>query len=431
MEVNYNRVNFYDFTRDVKPPNRFLVWLQYVLSRLTMPNVPFTYEKIGIEGLKPPFILLSNHMQFVDFKLTAQITYPLPLCNIVAIDGYTHRAFLLRAIGSIPKRKFVTELNTLRSIRRVLDKGAVLSLYPEARYTPIGTLAPLPESLGVMCRRMKVPVVIIKHHGNHLQKPFWDQHRPRRVPLHSVMKLILTPEQIASMSSEEVNEALRREMYYDEYRYWQESGFRITEPYRAEGLHKVLYRCPACNTDFSMRSSGAELYCKSCGKRWELGETGFLAAKEGETEFNHVPDWFEWQRGCVREEILAGDYFFEDDIELYSLPGVDRYHYLGRGRLRHDLNGFLITGYHNGAPIRIERKPLSIHGLHVEYDYFRVLKGRDAIDISTENDSFFCFPERQLMLTKLSFATEEMYSLARQNVRRNLRGRRTKDAAQA
>ena len=151
--------------------------------------------------------------------------------------------------------------------------------------------------------------------------------------------------------------------------------------------------------------------------RWELSETGFLSANAGETEFPHVPDWFEWQRGCVRDEILSGNYFYEDEIELYSLPGTDKYHYLGCGRLRHDESGFLITGHFNGAPIRIERKPLSMHALHVEYDYRRVLKGRDALNICTENNSFYCFPERQLTLTKLSLAAEEMYSLARGNIR--------------
>ena len=73
------------------------------------------------------------------------------------------------------------------------------------------------------------------------------------------------------------------------------TGIRITEPYRAEGLHKVLYQCPHCGAE-AMDSAGAEIFCTECGKRWNLNEDGTLSALDGETEFSHVPDWFEWER---------------------------------------------------------------------------------------------------------------------------------------
>ena len=34
-----------------------------------MAGQPYEIEKIHMEGLKPPYILLSNHMHFVDFHL--------------------------------------------------------------------------------------------------------------------------------------------------------------------------------------------------------------------------------------------------------------------------------------------------------------------------------------------------------------------------
>jgi hypothetical protein len=44
----------------------------------------------------------------------------------------------------------------------------------------------------------------------------------------------------------------------------------------------------------------------------------------------------------------------------------------------------------------------------VEYD-FGPLKKRDCVDISTENDSFYCCLSQPIQLTKLAFATEELY----------------------
>ena len=114
---------------------------------------------------------------------------------------------------------------------------------------------------------------------------------------------ILTPEQISQMSVDEINATLRKELNYDEYRYQKDNGIRITEPYRAEGLHKVLYQCPRCMTEFKMDSKGTELFCTECGKRWNWNEDGNLEALDGETEFPHIPDWYAWQRQQVRKVI--------------------------------------------------------------------------------------------------------------------------------
>ena len=52
-----------------------------------------------------------------------------------------------------------------------------------------------------------------------------------------------------------------------------------------------------------MDSKGADLFCTACGKRWHWHEDGRLEATEGETEFDHIPDWFEWERSEVRRQL--------------------------------------------------------------------------------------------------------------------------------
>ena len=119
-----------------------------------------------------------------------------------------------------------------------------------------------------------------------------------------------------------------------------------------------------------------------------LKEDGSLQAKEGETEFTRVPDWFAWERTQVEEQIASGTYSFEDEVEVYSLPRCWRFEALGKGKLSHTPGeGFLLTGEHNGAEYRIRRAPLQTNSLHVEYDYCYI-KPFDCVDISTENDSF-------------------------------------------
>jgi len=414
IEVNYRNKKRYRTAKYPLHQTKFWTWLIWFLSKFALIGKDFKVETVNMEGLKPPYMILSNHMHFIDFELTAMATYPHPVSNVVSIDGYVVKWFLLEWIGAIATRKFTTDIHLVKSIRHVLKRGDILAMYPEARYTPCGTLAFLPDSLGKLVKMNKVPLVTVVHHGNHLYAPFWNFRSKRKVPMHTVLTQILTAEQIEAMSVDEINTAIRDALQYDEYRYQKEQGIRITEPNRAEGLHKVLYQCPHCGKEFTMDSKGAELFCTACGKRWLWQEDGYLKALDGETEFDHIPDWFHWERQQVKEQIENGTYSFRDEVEVWSLPRVWRYIPLGKAVLTHDIEkGFVLEGRYRGEKYFIQRQPAQTNSLHVEYD-FGPLKKLDFVDISMENDSFYCNPTQKNVITKLAFATEELYLRSQQ-----------------
>ena len=298
MDVKYGKKPYNTAKLPIRQP-LIMTSLLALVSRIAMPRgIPYKIEKIGMEGLKPPYMLLSNHMYFVDFQLSAMATFPHRVNNVATIDGYYRRPWLMELLGCICKRKFTTDLHLIRSIRHVLQKNKdVLCMYPEARYSPVGTTAILPDALGKMIKLAKVPVVVMVHHGNYLHTPFWNYRKPRKVPLYTTMTKVLSAEEVAEKSAEEINRIVREAMMYDEYRWQREQNLHITEEYRAEGLHKVLYQCPACKTEHQMASEGTKLYCTSCGKTWEMDELGVLRALTGETEFSHIPDWTGQRRG--------------------------------------------------------------------------------------------------------------------------------------
>ena len=408
-EVNYKNKKTYNTAKYPIRQPLIIVWLIWLLSKIVLLGKKYKVEKINMEGLKPPYLLLSNHMYFIDFELAAMATLPYRVNNVVSIDGYYRRPWLMELIGAICTRKFTMDIHLIKSINRVLKRGDILSMYPEARYSPCGTNSYLPESLGKLVKSNKVPVVAVVHHGNHLHSPFWNFRKKRKVPLHTTVTQILTAEQVKSMSVEEINQALHRALEYDDYRYQKENGIRITEPFRAEGLHKVLYQCPHCGVESKMSSHGTEIFCTACGKRWNLNEDGTLTAKEGTTEFSHVPDWFAWEREEVRRQIEAGTYSFRDAVEVYSLPRCWRFEKLGQATLTHDpIEGFVLEGHYNGEDYRIQRTPVQTNSLHIEYDYCYI-KPFDCVDISTEKDSFYCYPTQQNVVKKLAFATEILY----------------------
>ena len=411
IEVNYKNKKRYKTAKYPIRQPRIITYLIWLLSKFALMGKDYKVEKINMEGLKPPYILLSNHMYFIDFELCAMGTLPHRVNNVVSIDGYYRRPFLLELIGAICTRKFTMDLHLVKSIRHVTKKGDILSMYPEARYSPCGITSYMPESLGKLVKMNKVPVVVAVHHGNYLHSPFWNFRKKRKVPLYTTMTQILTAEQVKSMTADEINTAIRTAMEYDDYKYQKENGIMITEPFRAEGMHKILYHCPHCNTESKMASEGCEIYCTECGKRWRLNEDGTLTAKSGETEFSHVPDWFNWEREQVRAQIQRGEYSFDDEVEVYAFPRCWRFITLGKARLTHDSkNGFVLEGEYNGEKYHINRAPLETNSLHIEYNYCYI-KPFDCVDISTENDSFYCYPKSENVVTKLAFATEEIYQM--------------------
>ena len=151
------------------------------------------------------------------------------------------------------------------------------------------------------------------------------------------------------------------------------------------------------------------------GKRWTWSQTGELVANDGKTEFSHIPDCFEWERQEVKKQVRSGEYSFLDEVEVYSMPRCYKFEYLGKATVTHDAeNGFTLKGNYRDADYYINRTPLQTNSLHIEYDYC-YLKPYDCFDISTEDDSFYCYPTKQNVVTKLAFATEEIYKMNLEN----------------
>jgi 1-acyl-sn-glycerol-3-phosphate acyltransferase len=214
MDVNYKKDKRYNTAKYPIRQPAFFTGLIWTLSKIVLTGKKYKVEKIGMEGLKPPYILLSNHMSFVDFELVAMGTLPYKVNNVVNIDGYYNRPWLMEWIGSICTRKFTNDFHLIKSIKKVLERGDILCMYPEARYSPCGTNSFLPESLGMLVKSCRVPVVIALHRGNYLHAPFWNFRKKRKVPLHTTLTKLLTPEDIEALTVTEINEKLKPKKVY-------------------------------------------------------------------------------------------------------------------------------------------------------------------------------------------------------------------------
>jgi len=413
------------FDRRMRPPRQnpfFLpfIWLAcFLVTKFRRLRV----TRVNMKGLKPPYLVLSTHHGFIDFYVGPAVLFPHRANYISELEGFVGKEWLYRQVGCLCKRKFTTDIALIRNIQHVVHNNRdIMVIYPEARYCNVGTNSRLPESVGKLAKLLGIPVVILNMRGNYLLAPIWNL-RKRRVRLEADLTQILTAGQTARLSVEEINARIAEHFVYNDYAWQREKGIRISYKKRAEGLHKALYLCPHCGAEYYTNTKEALLFCEGCGKEWAMTEYGEMRALEGETEFAHIPHWYEYQRDMVAREIAENRYCTAIPVRVEALPNARGFIDLGEGALLHNADGYRLEYRENGEEKLLCVKPIETTSVHTEYDY----RGKGpCITLSTLDNTYFIYPlVREFNVTKVQFATEELYRLAHEQKKGSgLRARR-------
>ena len=393
-------------------PSIFFRTLLKLLSSADLKATNFHCRSIGMErlGADEPCLILMNHSSFIDLKIASTILYPRPFNIVCTSDGFVGKEWLMRHLGCIPTQKFVSDLGLVRDmVYTVKELHSSVLMYPEASYSFDGTATPLPESIGKCVKMLGVPLVMIRTYGAFARDPLYNGLQLRKVDVSADMEYLLSPQEIAKASTAEINALLAERFSFDNFRDQQEQQIRITEPFRADGLNRVLYKCPHCGNEGAMTGKGTTLTCNSCGKTYLLTETGFLEAQEGETEFSHIPDWYRWERSCVRQELLDGSYRLDIPVRICMLVDSRSIYRVGEGRLIHTREGFHLSGCEGKLDYR--QKPTSSYSLYSDYFWYEL---GDMICIGNSKALYYCFPTgQQDVVAKTRLAAEELYKLTK------------------
>ncbi len=393
-------------------PSIFFRTLLKLLSSADLKATNFHCRSIGMErlGADEPCLILMNHSSFIDLKIASTILYPRPFNIVCTSDGFVGKEWLMRHLGCIPTQKFVSDLGLVRDmLYAVRELHSSVLMYPEASYSFDGTATPLPESIGKCVKMLGVPLVMIRTYGAFARDPLYNGLQLRKVDVSAEMEYLLSPQEIAKASPAEINSLLAERFSFDNFRDQQERQIRITEPFRADGLNRVLYKCPHCGKEGAMTGQGITLRCGSCGKTYLLTETGFLEAQEGETKFSHIPDWYRWERSCVRQELLDGSYRLDIPVRICMLVDSRSIYRVGEGRLIHTREGFHLSGCEGKLDYR--QKPTSSYSLYSDYFWYEL---GDMICIGNSKALYYCFPTgQQDVVAKTRLAAEELYKLTK------------------
>ena len=401
------RFNMY---RKPNKPKWYLKIVEYVAGPAYMlfNNAHVKTDK-EVRQIKGPYLVLSTHASFMDFAMLAKGIMPRTTGWVMSVEEFRRGDWLMYGIGGIPKRKFthgsVTAKHVLNYLRR--QKHSV-ALYPEARFELAGINERLDGALGKLCKYAKVPVVMLKAYGNFINSPQWSKHPYRKIRQEAHIYKLFDVADLERLTADEIQAKIEKEFEKDEYKWQVEKGYHTKCKRRADGLYKILYKCPACNAEFKTKSEGIHLWCESCGAKWEMDTLSRLKGVNTDKGFSHIPDWYNWEREEVRKEVVSGTYRFEDDVRVEDYYSTKvGFVEVGEARVVHDENGFTFDGTVNGQPFKLNKPVSSMYSVHIEYDF---LKRGDAFDIATDETSYFMFLKTAPnYLTKMHFAQEELY----------------------
>ncbi len=389
----------------LRPIIKLVCWVLLAFNK-------FSYEKIGMEKLKKgePCLVLMNHSSFIDLEIVAFLMADREWHIVTTLDGFVGKAWLMRFIGCIPTKKFINDVALVRDMRyTVKDLNASVIMYPEASYTFDGTATPLPESLGKCAKLLNVPVVMIRTEGAFLRDPLYNGLQVRKTKVSATMEYILSPEDIKEKSPEELNEIINKQFDFDNFKTQQEKGVLIKEKFRADGLHRVLYKCPHCQVEGKTYGKGTTLTCQSCNTVYELTENGFLKCLTGETMMNHVPDWYTWERESVRKELEENTYRLDIPVDIYMLVNTKCVYLVGEGQLVHTTEGFHLTGC--DGQIDYKLKPQKSYSLYSDFFWYEI---GDMISVGDDKIQYYCFPKnKENVAAKTRLAAEELFKLTK------------------
>ncbi len=311
-----------------------------------------------IENAEGPIVLIGNHQAALDFTTLVSATKR-PMTFVVSDSFYNTLPFrgLMDKVGVIPKQQFQTSIKDVIKMRSTIKENKILMIYPAGLMCEDGLSTPIPSSTYAFLQRLDADIFVARTAGTYFCTPKWSgKMRPGRTYM-DVYKLIDRAE-LPNMPVEKVEELVKNALLFDAYREQEQARVKYKNGDNVEGLENVLYICPHCKKEFTIRSKDKNtLYCTECGFAHTSDEYGFLH-NSGSTneEIIYVSDWARMVYSKVGESIEDGSLSELSSNATIQTIDFNKKKYLDVGRAKITLNQdkFIIDGTINGEAAYIE-----------------------------------------------------------------------------
>ena len=110
----------------IQPPKRkkpmkqsfFFRLLLRVVSAPDLWATHFRLKKVDMArlGKREPCLYLMNHSSFIDLEIASVILFPRRFSIVSTTDGFVGKNLLMRLLGCIPTKKFITDLALIKDM---------------------------------------------------------------------------------------------------------------------------------------------------------------------------------------------------------------------------------------------------------------------------------------------------------------------------
>lgn len=250
----------------------------FIITRLAYPILwfffvrPFRIKIIKderIKKLKGPYLVLANHTINHD-PIILGFHFPKNLYYI-ATEQIFNLGFLSKllvfAVNPIKKTKSVSDLGTIKMIKRVTNEGGSIGVYPEGNTTYTGETAQINIAIVKLIKMLKLPVVIINTKGLYLSFPRWSVY-PKKGKTTSFVRSLYLPEKIIDYSETELYEIIKNDLYVNAYQDQENDQDLYRGKKIAHGLERLIFIDLLKNIPFVTYSENNKL--KSTASDFEL-----------------------------------------------------------------------------------------------------------------------------------------------------------------
>jgi len=261
-----------------------------------------------IKDVKGPYVVVANHQAMLDFvnligatRRRMSFVISKSFFSSLPIQG------VLRAMGLIPKQQFQTTADDLKKMKRVIDAGAPLVIYPAGLMCEDGLSTPIPAATYKFLKWLNVDVYVAKTQGTYFVMPKWaKKNRPGRTYM-DIYKLF-SREELSTLSVSQIREKTDEALLYDAYREQEQLRVKYRGNDNIEGLENVLYQCPECGEEFSTVVTGEKtISCGKCGFTRQCDEYGFLTSERTDKSWRYVSDWSRWIYEDLKKRVLSAE----------------------------------------------------------------------------------------------------------------------------
>ena len=246
--------------------------------------------------------------------------------------------------------------------------------------------------------------------GGYLTSPKYNL-RDRHGRVEVEFDQLFTPEQLAAMTPEAIEDAINRAIYHDDYAWNKARGYHYDIGENgAEDLEDLLFWCPKCGRQHTMKTRGNTIFCTECGNGATLLDTYELVPFDDGCVIPETQTaWFNMQRDIIRREVEDEAFCLEEEVELGVLPDYELLknqatsEIVGRGTLRLDRTGLSYTGTKNGEAyaFHIKSRDLPTYGMCTDLSRFYTFVDGAFVEF---------YPKRRVV-EKFFLATEEIHRL--------------------